>query len=72
MVEWSIGFSVKLKRRREPPMTGRVFYKDGGHIIEIHDVRQASEFIRGLLPAYPGEEMTKTEPKPKEHQSYHG
>lgn len=69
MVDYTIGVTFKFEKKKPAPITGNVFYKSGQHIIEIHSSEDASKFIRGLIPPYPEEMMTKTTDDPKHEES---
>lgn len=68
-----LGFTLHFGKENEAPLLGKLFYtetnKGPQHVIEIHNPKQAGEFIRGLLPPYPAEDMSKAE---KKGQDYHG
>lgn len=70
MVDFTIGLTLHFGKKKPAPITGKVFYKNGQHIIEIHDRNNAYDFIKGLIPPLAEDMMTRVEPKhanSKEH-----
>lgn len=72
-MDFHFGVTLHLGKEKKPRIVGKVFYSETSkgpqHIIELHDVETAGQFIKGMIPPYPGENMTQTE---KKEQPYHG
>lgn len=67
MVDFTLGITFKFERKKAAGITGQVFYKDGQHIIEMYDPKDATKFIKYLIPPLPEEMMTKEESKKESH-----
>lgn len=71
-MDLSLGITFHFGKKKEPPVTARVYYNEGEHIIEFHDPKKFPEFARALIPPYTDSGEQQPPSEPKEQQSYHG
>lgn len=65
-MDFTFGITLKLEKKKKPFAVAGVFYDKGSHMIEFHSPEDTTKVIKGLIPPYPSEMQTPTEP---EHQA---